>query len=143
MVTLPPKLKVPEQPLTQVLHMALPDPIPRVPDQGVPFLGLVNPIPLDIRLLVTLPGYNNGIDDIKQPEVTIRQPDQTMYRKSRKFFDEFQDEMIFRNHFPRQLEINKFLESLKKVIQDYDIPLAIKELGAENEENPFWKDIYK
>ena len=52
--------------------------------------------------------------------------------------------MIFRKHLPRQLEINKFLESLKKkVIHDYDIPTSIKELSAEYEKSPFFKDIYK
>ena len=67
-----------------------------------------------------------------------------MYRKSKKLFDEIQDEMIFRKHLPRQLEINKFLESLKrKVIHDYDIPISIKELSAEYEKSPFFMDIYK
>ena len=81
---------------------------------------------------------------MKQPEVTIRQPDKTMYRKSRKLFDEIQDEMIFRKHLPRQLEINNFLESLKrKVKHDYDIPMSIKELNAEYEKTPFFNDIYK
>ena len=67
-----------------------------------------------------------------------------MYRKSKKLFDEIQDEMIFRKHLPRQLEINKFLESLKrKVIHDYDIPISMKELSAEYEKSPFFIDIYK
>ena len=67
-----------------------------------------------------------------------------MYRKSRKLFDEIQGEMIFRKHLPKQLEINKFLESLKgKVIHDYDIPISIKELNAEYEKSPFFKHIYK
>ena len=75
---------------------------------------MIKPRPLDIRLLGTLPAYDNNIDDEKQPEVPIRQPDKTMYRKSKKLFDEIQDEMIFKKHLPRQLEINIFLESLKK-----------------------------
>ena len=65
--------------------------------------------------------------------------------------------MIFRKHLPSQLEINKFLEFLKrkvmhdydileflkrKVIHDYDIPISIKELSAEYEQSPFFKDIY-
>ena len=55
-----------------------------------------------------------------------------MYRKSKKLFDEVQDEK------------NKFLESLKrKVIHDYDIPISIKELSAEYEKSPFFMDIYK
>ena len=128
---------VPEQPLPQALPMPrpmpLPDKIPKVPDQPIPFQHLINPRPLDIRLLGTLPGYDEGgKDDKNQPKVSIRQPDKTMYRKSKKLFDEIQDEMIFRKHLPRQLEINKFLESLKrKVIHGYDIPISIKELSAE------------
>ena len=52
--------------------------------------------------------------------------------------------MIFRKHLPRQLEINKFLESLKrKAIHDYDIQIIITELSAEYEKSPFLKDIYK
>ena len=33
------------------------------------------------------------------------------------------------DNLPKQLELNKFLESLKrKVMDDYDIPISIKEL---------------
>ena len=65
-----------------------------------------------------------------------------MYRKFRKLFDNIKDEMIFRKHLPRQLEIHKFPESLKrKVIHDYDIPISTKELSAEYEKSPFFKDI--
>ena len=50
--------------------------------------------------------------------------------------------MIFRKHLPRQLEINKFLESLRRnVIHDYDIPISINELSAEYEKYPFFMDI--
>ena len=115
-VTPQPKQMVPEQPVPQDLPMPRPVPlpatIPKVPDQPIPYQGLINPRPLDIRLLGTLPGYDNDIGDEKQPEVSIRQPDKTMYRKFSKLFDEIQDEMIFRKHPPRQLVINKFLESL-------------------------------
>ena len=62
-----PKPIVLEPPLTQVLPMPrpmpLPDTLPKVPDQPVPFQGLVNPRPLDVRLPGTLPGYDNDIDD--------------------------------------------------------------------------------
>ena len=67
-----------EQPLPQVLpmprQMPLLDTLPKVPYQPVPLQGLDNPRPLDIRLLGTLQGYDNDIDDVKHPEVTIRQP---------------------------------------------------------------------
>ena len=52
--------------------------------------------------------------------------------------------MVFRKHLPRQEEINKFLESLKrKVIHDYDIPISIMELSAKYDKSSFFKDIYK
>ena len=89
-----PKPMVPEQPLHQVLimprPMPLPDAIPKVPDQPIPFQCLINSRPLDIRLLGTIPGYDDDddTDDKNQPEVSIRQLDKTMYRKSKKLFDE-------------------------------------------------------
>ena len=95
---------VSKQPLPRVLPMPRPmplsDTVPKVPDQPVPCQGLVNPRLYDIRLLGTLLGYDNDLGDVKQPEVIIRQPDKTMYRKSRKLFDECQDEMIFKSNYP-------------------------------------------
>ena len=67
--------------------MPLPDTLTKVPDQPVSPQGLINPRPLDIKLLGTLPGYDNDIDDKKEPEVTIRQPDKTMYRTSKKLIN--------------------------------------------------------
>ena len=103
----------------------------------------MNPKPSDIGLLGTLPGHYSNIDDEKQPEVSIRQPNKTMYKTFGIQFDKIQDEMIFRKHL-RQLEINKYLESFKrKAIHDYDIPISIKELSAEYEKSPFFEDTYK
>ena len=66
-VTPQPKQIVPEQPLYQVLPiprpMPLPDVIPKVPDQPILFQGLINPRPLHIRLIGTLPGYDDDKDD--------------------------------------------------------------------------------
>ena len=50
--------------------------------------------------------------------------------------------MIFRKHLPRQLEINKFLKSIKRqmlVLYDYDIPITIKKLSVEYQKSPFFK----
>ena len=106
-VPLQPKPMVLKQPLPQALpmprSMLLPDTMPKVPDQPVPFHGLINQKPLDMRPLGTLPGYNNDIDDENQSEISIRQPDKKMFRKSKKLFDKILDEMIFRKHLPRQL----------------------------------------
>ena len=64
-----------EQPLPQFLPLPRPmplrDTLPKAPDQPVPFQGLINLRPPEIRLLGTLAGYDNDIDDEKQPEVTI------------------------------------------------------------------------
>ena len=73
--------------------------MPKVPNQPVLFQGLVNQRCLDIRSFGTLLGYDNDIDDVKQTEVTVRQPDKTMYRKSRRLFDDTQDVMIFRKTY--------------------------------------------
>ena len=74
-VTQQPKPMVPELPLPQVLPMptpmSLPDALPKVPDQPIPFQGLINPTPLDIRLLCTLPGHYDDKDDKNQSEVSI------------------------------------------------------------------------
>ena len=63
--------------------MPLPGTLPNVHDEPVFYQGLINPRPLDIRLLGTLPGYDNDIDNGKQPEISIRQPDKTFNRKLR------------------------------------------------------------
>ena len=68
--------------------MPLPDTLPTVPDQSFPFQRLFNTRSLDIMLLGTSPGYDNDIDNKNQPEITIRQHDEAMYRKSKKLFDE-------------------------------------------------------
>ena len=111
-VTQQSKPMVAEGPLPLVIPMPRPmslaDAIPKVPDQPFPFQGLINPKSLYIRLLGTLPGYDDDTEDKNQPEVSIRQPDKTMYRKSKKLFDEIQDETIFRKHLPRKLEIKSF-----------------------------------
>ena len=68
--------------------MPLPDLVSRVPDQPVSFQRLVNPSPLEIGLLNTLPGFDDDIYDIKLPKVTLDNL-QKMYRKYRKLFDKF------------------------------------------------------
>ena len=50
--------------------MSLPYTLPKGTDQPIPYQGLINPRPLDIRLLGTLPGYDNDIDDEKQLDVS-------------------------------------------------------------------------
>ena len=50
---------------------------------------------------------------------------------------------VLKNHIPKQVEIDKFLDVLKKkVIHDYKFPLSSKQLRAEYKNSPFFKDIY-
>ena len=67
-----------------------------------------------------------------------------MYQKSRQLFVEIQVEMILRKHLSKHLEINKFLESLKReVLHGYDRPVSILELSAEYEKRQFFKNMYR
>ena len=51
---------------------------------------------------------------------------------------------IFRQHIPKQHELNKFIESLKrKVIHDFHLPLSATELKSEYKNSPYFKDILK
>jgi len=81
---------------------------------------------------------------MENTEVEIRDPDEEMYNETKQLLDSVENENIFRKHLPKQLEIEKFLEKLKrKVIHDYHIPLSVKELSHEVEKSPFFRDIYK
>ena len=76
-ISLPKHIKpvVPEISLLQVLHMSRPmpslDPMPKVLNQPVPFQGFVNLRPPHVRLHGTLHGYNDDIDNMRHPEVTL------------------------------------------------------------------------
>ena len=53
------------------------------------------------------------------------------------------DQNVLRAHIPKQVEIDKFLDVLKKkVIHDYTLPLSAKQLRAEYKNSPFFKDIH-
>ena len=52
--------------------------------------------------------------------------------KKRPLLDHIIDHNVLRAHIPKQVEINKFLDVLKKkVIHDYTLPLSAKQLRAE------------
>ena len=43
--------------------------------------------------------------------------------QKRKLFNKIPEDTIFRRHFPKQVELDKFIDALKeKVIDDYNIP---------------------
>ena len=50
---------------------------------------------------------------------------------------------VLKNHIPKQVEIDKFLDVLKeKLTHDYELPLSAKQLRAEYKNSPFFQDIY-
>ena len=76
------------------------------------------------------------------PDMTIK--DVLKDTKKRKLLDHIIDDNVLRAHIPKQIEINKFLDVLKKkVIHDYTLPLSAKQLRTEYKNSPFFKDITK
>ena len=64
--------------------------------------------------------------------------------KKRKLFHRIPENTIFRKHIPKQVELDKFIDSLKeKVIHDYNIPISVKALRAVYKRSPYFRDIVK
>ena len=75
------------------------------------------------------------------PDMTIN--DDIKDTKKRPLLDHIIDHNVLRAHIPKQAEIDKFLDVLKKkVIHDYTLPLSAKQLRAECKNSPFFKDIH-
>ena len=100
---------------------------------------LVQPIPLDVKLVGRLPAYDVEYED-NEHSFAISEHD-----KNRKLLPLFGKPVQFvRKKLPQQLDLDKFVRQLKtKVIHDYKIPLSMKELKAEYNHSPFFGDIYK
>ena len=104
-------------------------------------LDPTNTVPFNIRLQGYIPQFN---DNYKEPEQEARQPDTHMYRKGYKLFERINDRDILRKHLPKQRELDKYLNKLRqKVINNYEVPLSVKEIIPEQKRSPFFKDIYK
>ena len=62
--------------------------------------------------------------------------------QKRKLFKKIPEDTIFRRHFPKQVELDKFIDALKdKVKHDYNIPISVKALRAEYKRSPYFRDI--
>ena len=98
------------------------------------FKGLskfLNPVPIDVTFRGELPVFVKGkeIND-HLPNMTIN--DELEDTKKRPLLDHIIDHNVLRAHIPKQVEIDKFLDVLKKkVIHDYTLPLSAKQLRAE------------
>ena len=102
----------------------------------------LNPMPIDVTFRGELPVFDKGkeIND-HLPNMTIN--DDLKDTKKRPLLDHIIDHNVLRAHIPKQVEIDKFLDVLKKkVIHDYTLPLSAKQLRAEYKNSPFFKDIH-
>ena len=103
--------------------------------------GLLKPLPIDIRLTGQLPPYDMEreleehdwiptVDDLNREKIQL--------------FNSIPHKTIYAQHVPKQVELNRFIDVLKKkVIHDYKIPVSVKELRTEYHTSPFFQDIYK
>ena len=67
-----------------------------------------------------------------------------MYGDKHKLLDKIRDENIIHKHLPKQAEIDKYMEKLKKkILSNYEVPLTTKELTPEQKHSAFFKDTYK
>ena len=101
----------------------------------------LNPMPIDVTFRGELPVFDKSkeIND-HLPNMTIN--DDLKDTKKRPLLDHIIDHNVLRVHIPKQVEIDKFLDVLKKkVIHDYTLPLSAKQLRAEYKNSPFFKDI--
>ena len=132
------------QPLSQTLMKPqIPGeikPIARLPYEGISHI--LNPVPINVTLRGQLPSFDDDKEDIDLPDITLS--DDMKQRNSFLLIGQILDSNIFRHHIPKQVELDKFLQILKKkVIHDYSLPISIKELRAEYPNSPFFKDIYR
>ena len=157
-------LRLPRRKRPQVTQPQIPKPTPLIPQptpvlqptpnpletEDVPLAeqqkgGVEQPLmdwskknPLDIRFQGTLPGFDTTGESI------TRLPDSQFYREPRQLLEQVKNENIIRKHLPKQDEIDKFLNKLKKkAIHNYTVPITVKELTQDIKKSPYFKDIYK
>ena len=109
------------------------------------FKGLskfLNPMPMMLHVEVNYQYFDKGKEiNNHLPNITII--DELKDTKKRPLLDHIIDHNVLRAHIPKQVEIDKFLDVLKKkVIHDYTLPLSAKQLRAEYRNSPFFKDIH-
>ena len=102
---------------------------------------ILAPIPIDVELKGKLSPFDVqtsfGVDKTLELEPDYSEVYQPL-------FTDIPDNTIMRRHIPKQHELNKFIDSLKrKIIKEYNIPITMNELKAEYKNSPHFKDIVK
>ena len=106
--------------------------------------GLLKPQPIEIELRGRLPSYEVDKAIEKYPFTMDIPSIEELKEKKRKLFHKISEETVFRKYIPKQVELDKFIDTLKeKVIHDYNIPISIKALRAEYKRSSYFRDIVK
>ena len=103
--------------------------------------GLLKPTPIEIELRGQLPPFDADRElNFDFPKMIPTKEE--LEKENFKLMNHISDRDIFRKHIPKQVELEKFIKALKeKVIHDYNIPITVKELRAEYNNSPYFKDI--
>ena len=106
--------------------------------------GILKPQPIEIELRGRLPSYEVDKAIEKYPSTMDIPSIEELMEKKRKLFHKIPEETVLRKHIPKQVELDKFIDALKKkVIHDYNIPISMKALRAEYKRRPYFRDIVK
>ena len=91
-------------------------PVVRLPYEGISHI--LNPVPINVTLRGQFPSFDDDKEDIDLPDMTLS--DVMKQRNKLPLLGQILDSNIFRLHIPKQVELDKFLQILKKkVIHDY------------------------
>ena len=125
------------------------EPIPMKPvKKATPVIDynqILAPVNTDVTLKGELPPFDmeKGFEAIR---ATAKQlPDlESLFKEDKPLFKLGIEISLFMKHIPKQQELDKFVEYLRKrVIHDCKVPLTVKELKAEYHVDPYFKDIVK
>ena len=85
-------------------------PIARLPYEGISHI--LNPVPINVTLRGQLPSFDDDKEDIDLPDMTLS--DDMKQRNNLPLIGQVLESNIFRHHIPKQVELDKFLQILKK-----------------------------
>ena len=96
-------------------------PVARLPYGGISHI--LNPVPINVTLKGQLPSFDDDREDIDLPDMTLS--NDMKQRDSLPLIGQILGSNIFRHHIPKQVELDKFLQIIKKkVIHDYSLPIS-------------------
>ena len=125
------------------------EPIPMKPVKKtspvIDYDQILAPVNINVTLKGQLPSFDmeKGFEAIRTTAEQL--PDLgSLFREDKPLFKPGTEISLFMKHIPKQQELNKFLDYLRKrVIHDCKVPLTVKELKTEYHVDPYFKDIVK